>query len=158
MLHLHSPIISAIPKVVIDPPRPGKPPPNHHNHIPDLDHRSILTVLPTLPPKRPVTAVPKLPTTTMTKAPLLSGRVTPPPRRPAVPTRKPFIPTRKPMLKPYIPPKPVAPTRRPPPPPPPPVTPVDNSIQREVTKQRGDVHSKSETPISFSQTADGNFA
>uniref|UniRef100_A0A8C2XS07 Nephronectin a n=1 Tax=Cyclopterus lumpus TaxID=8103 RepID=A0A8C2XS07_CYCLU len=60
---------------------------------------------------------------------------------PAVPTRKPFIPTRKPPAptrKPYVPPKPVSPTRRPLPPPP--ITPVDNTIQKEVTKQRGDVH------------------
>ncbi|KAM4584331.1 nephronectin a isoform 2-T2 [Odontesthes bonariensis] len=145
-----------IPKVVIDPPRPGKLPPNHHNHIPDKDHRRTTTTLPPVTQKRFFPIIPKAPTTTTTKATPPPRRVTPPPRRvtppprratppprkPAVPTQKPFVPTRKPSIptrKPYIPPRPVAPTRQPPPPPPP-VTPVDNTIQKEVTKQRGDVH------------------
>lgn len=146
MLHLHFLIISAIPKVVIDPPRPGKVPPNHHNHIPDLDQQRTTT---TRPPVTPKIIFPKLPptATTTTKAP--RPRVTPSQHRPLVPTRKPFIPTQKPFIptrkppvptrKPYIP-RPAVPTR--PPLPLPPVTPVDNTIQKEVTKQRGDVHSK----------------
>lgn len=138
--NLHSLVISAIPKVVIDPPRPGKQPPNHHNLIPDLDHKRFPTIHPTVTPKKPIITIPKRPATTMTKAPLPPRRVTPPPPKPAMPTHKPFMPTRKPMHKPYTPPKPVAPTRGPPPSPP--VTPVDNTILKEVTKQRGDVHSK----------------
>uniref|UniRef100_A0A8C4EGS9 Nephronectin a n=1 Tax=Dicentrarchus labrax TaxID=13489 RepID=A0A8C4EGS9_DICLA len=128
-----------IPKVVIDPPRPGKVPPNHHNRIPDMDQKRT-TTRPPVTQRRFFTT-----TTTTTKAPLPPKRVTPPPRKPAVPTRKPFVPTRKPLAptrKPYIPPKPVAPTRLAPTPPA--ATPVDNTIQKEVTKQRGDVHSKIE--------------
>lgn len=149
VFHLHSLIISAIPKVVIDPPRPGKLPPNHHNHIPDLDQKRTTTTIRTpVTQRRIFPVIPKsttttttTTTTTMTKAPLPPKRATPPPRRPSVPTWKPFVPTRKPPTrKPYVPPRPVAPTRRPPSPPQ--VTPVDNTIQKEVTKQRGDVHSK----------------
>ncbi|KAI3353133.1 hypothetical protein L3Q82_019683 [Scortum barcoo] len=58
-----------------------------------------------------------------------------PPGSPLSQPRKPPAPTRKP----YIPPRPVPPTR-PPDQTPPPVTPVDNTIHKEVTKQRGDVH------------------
>uniref|UniRef100_A0A8D3BPQ8 Nephronectin a n=1 Tax=Scophthalmus maximus TaxID=52904 RepID=A0A8D3BPQ8_SCOMX len=158
-----------IPKVVIDPPRPGKPPPNHHNHIPDLDQRrTTTTIRPPETPRRIFPVIPKSTTTTTTtattttsttttttmttKAPPPPKRVTPPPRKPPVPTRKPFVPTRKPQIptrKPYIPPRPVAPTRRPPAPTPPPVTPVDNTIQKEVTKQRGDVHKSGYLSCSF---------
>uniref|UniRef100_UPI003AAA2326 nephronectin-like n=1 Tax=Centroberyx gerrardi TaxID=166262 RepID=UPI003AAA2326 len=146
-----------IPKVVIDPPRPGHPPPNHHNRIPDLDHRRTTTTRrPPVTPRRIDPVVPKTTTaatttstttTTTTKAPLPPKRITPAPgkplvptRKPSVPTRKPFIPTRKPPVptrKPYVPPRPAVPTR---PAPQPEVTPVDNTIQKEVTKQRGDVH------------------
>ncbi|XP_077965201.1 nephronectin a isoform X1 [Gasterosteus aculeatus] len=138
-----------IPKVVIEPPRPDKVPPNHHNSIPDVDQKRTTTTLRTpVTPKRIFTIFPKSTTATTTasstKAPLPPKRVTPPPRKTAVPTQKPHVPTRKPAAptqKPHIPPRPAAPTRRPPtPPPPPPVTPVDNTIQKEVTKQRGDVH------------------
>lgn len=142
MLHLHSLFISAIPKVVIDPPNPGKPPPNHHNRIPDMDEKRVTTTIrPPVTQRRIFPNIPKSTTakttttpTTTTEAPLPPKRFTPPPRKPAVPTWKPLVPTRKPP----------APTRKPyiPPPPPPPVTPVDNTIQKEVTKQRGDVHSK----------------
>ncbi|XP_071383394.1 nephronectin a isoform X1 [Centroberyx affinis] len=157
LLHLYSLIISAIPKVVIDPPRPGHPPPNHHNRIPDMDHRRTTTTRrPPVTPRRIAPVVPKTTTaatttstttTTTTKAPLPPKRITPAPgkplvptRKPSVPTRKPFIPTRKPPVptrKPYVPPRPAVPTR---PAPQPEVTPVDNTIQKEVTKQRGDVH------------------
>ncbi|CAI5680546.1 nephronectin a isoform X1 [Oreochromis niloticus] len=133
-----------IPKVVIDPPRPGKVPPNHHNHIPDLDQQRTTTTRPPVTPKIIFPILPPAATTT-TKAP--RPRVTPSQHKPLVPTRKPFIPTRKPFIptrkppvptrKPYIP-RPAVPTR--PPLPLPPVTPVDNTIQKEVTKQRGDVH------------------
>uniref|UniRef100_A0A669B600 Nephronectin a n=1 Tax=Oreochromis niloticus TaxID=8128 RepID=A0A669B600_ORENI len=131
-----------IPKVVIDPPRPGKVPPNHHNHIPDLDQQRTTTTRPPVTPKIIFPILPPAATTT-TKAP--RPRVTPSQHKPLVPTRKPFIPTRKPFIptrkppvptrKPYIP-RPAVPTR--PPLPLPPVTPVDNTIQKEVTKQRGD--------------------
>ncbi|XP_014911235.1 nephronectin a isoform X1 [Poecilia latipinna] len=128
-----------IPKVIIDPPRPGKLPPNHHNHIPDLDHKRITTVRPPMTPKKTFPVVPKSPLTTTTEAPPAPRPITPLPRKPAVPTRKPFIPTQKPSIptrKPFVPPRVVVPTGKPPF-----VTPLpDNTIQREVTKQRGDVH------------------
>uniref|UniRef100_A0A3Q2EHS6 Nephronectin a n=1 Tax=Cyprinodon variegatus TaxID=28743 RepID=A0A3Q2EHS6_CYPVA len=141
-----------IPKVIIDPPRPGKLPPNHHNHIPDSDDRRISTVRPAVTSKKTFTTLPKSPATTTAKALPSPRRVTPPPNKPAVPTQKPFIPTRRPSIatrKPYIPPRPVYPTRKPSLPTPPPVTPVDNTIQREVTKQRGDVHSSGYLSCSF---------
>lgn len=142
-----------IPKVVIDPPRPAKPPPNHHNRIPDFDlKRTTTTVRPPVTAKRIATTTRKTTTTTTTTtlATPPPKRITPPPRRPAVPTKrptpkptpKPYLPPRRPPLTPPPPPTyraPAAPTR-PPPPPRPEVTPVDNTIQREVTKQRGDVH------------------
>lgn len=142
MLHLHCVIISAIPKVDIDPPRPGTLPPNHHNHIPDMDEKRVTTTIrPPITQKKIFPVIPKSTTakvtttpTTTTTAPLPPKRITPPLRQSPVPTQKPFVPTKKapaPTRKPYI-----------PPPPPPPVTPVDNTIQKEVTRQRGDVHSK----------------
>uniref|UniRef100_A0A3P9NI02 Nephronectin a n=1 Tax=Poecilia reticulata TaxID=8081 RepID=A0A3P9NI02_POERE len=137
-----------IPKVVIDPPRPGKLPPNHHNNIPDLDHQRITTVRPLMTPKKTFPVVPKSPVTTTTEAPAAPRPITPLPRKPAVPTRKPFIPTRKPSIptrKPYVPPRVVVPTGKPPL-----VTPLpDNTIQREVTKQRGDVHNSGYLSCSF---------
>lgn len=119
-----------------------KQPPNNHNRIPNIDgKRTTTTVRTPVTQKRIYPAIPKSTTakmtpTTTTKAPAPPRVVTPSTRKPAAPTRKPFVPTRKPA----------APTRKPyiPPPPPPPVTPVDNTIQKEVTKQRGDVHSKDE--------------
>lgn len=166
---LHSPL-SAIPKVVIDAPRPGYIPPNHHNHIPDRDEKRTTTTRPPMTQKRifPVitkattakatttakvttitkaTTTPKMTTTSTspTTAPPPTKRVAPPTYRPEVVTRKPFVATKKPP----------APTRKPyiPPPPPPPVTPVDNTIQKEVTKQRGDVHSKIELLVSLNVDA-----
>ncbi|KAF3852555.1 hypothetical protein F7725_005910 [Dissostichus mawsoni] len=164
-----------IPKVAIDPPRPGKLPPNHHNRLPDTDQRrTTTTVRPPVTQRRVFPVIPKTTTAAPnydnhdnsqstskeavpTRKPFIPTRkpFIPtrkpfiPTRKPFIPTRKPFIPTRKPFIptrkppaptrKPYIPPiRPVPPTRRPPTPPP--VTPVDNTIQKEVTKQRGDVH------------------
>lgn len=136
-------VFPAIPKVEIDPPNPGLPP-NHYNRIPDIDvRRTTTTVRPAVTQRRIFPYVPKsttakatttTTTTTTTQAPLPPRRITPPTRKPEAPTKKPVIPTKKPPV----------PTRKPyvPPPPPPPVTPVDNTIQKEVTKQRGDVHSK----------------
>ncbi|XP_030206623.1 nephronectin a isoform X1 [Gadus morhua] len=175
-----------VPKVFIAPGRPGTPPPNHHNHLPDVDQRRTTTTLrPPVTPKRipyvkPRTTTISTTTTTTTTTTKASPpkRVTPvrhkplvPTRRPFIPTRRPVIPTRKPVIptrtppavphKPYVPPRrlPAAPppaTAPPPPPPPPPparkvpvapptrrappATPVDNSIGKEVTRQRGDVH------------------
>lgn len=141
---------AAIPKVEIVPPHPGPPPPNHNNRIPDVDERRTTTtvrlpvtqrrIFPYVPRstvRAPTTTTTTTTTTTITKAPLPPRRVIPPTRKPHIPTKRPVIPTRKPPVvtrKPYVPP--------PPPPPVTPVTPVDNSIQKEVTKQRGDVHSK----------------
>ncbi|XP_029353144.1 nephronectin a isoform X8 [Echeneis naucrates] len=142
-----------IPKVAIEPPRPGKQLPSYHNHIPDLDQRRTTTTTttthrPPVTPKRTFHFIPKSITTTtpttaktVTKAPLPPKRVTPPLLKPSVPTWKPFIPNRKPPVstrKPYSPPRPAVPTRQALVPPP--ITPVDNTIQKEVTKQRGDVH------------------
>ncbi|KAM6972658.1 nephronectin a isoform 2-T2 [Aplochiton taeniatus] len=155
-----------IPKVNIDPPRPGLLPPTHHNRIPDSDRKRTTTTnrpqvtakrtTPTPTPTTPPTPTPSKPTTTTTTALAPPPRRLPPaPRKPVVPTRKPLIPTRRPQVptrKPYVPPPRVRLTPAPPPTrrvpvatPPPlqpevPVTPVDNSIQKEVTKQRGDVH------------------
>ncbi|XP_051940439.1 nephronectin a isoform X6 [Hippocampus zosterae] len=141
----------AIPKVAIDPPRPGKLPPSFHNHLPDIDQRRTTTTtlgplvthrrVFSVAPKTTTTATPTTPTTTAPR-----GKMTTPPRKTSTQTRKPFVPTRKPPAptrKPYVPPKPVTPTRRTTttiPPTPPRVTTVDNSIHKDVTKQRGDVH------------------
>uniref|UniRef100_A0A673W0V7 Nephronectin a n=1 Tax=Salmo trutta TaxID=8032 RepID=A0A673W0V7_SALTR len=133
-----------IPKVIIDPPRF---PPNHHNIIPDSDHkRTTTTIRPPMTAKRVAPTAPKRttttpkPTTTPPPPPPPPRTMAPAPRKPVVPTRLPIIPTRRPPVvtrktPPYV------PTRRPPPPKQPePVTPVDNTIEKEVTKQRGDVH------------------
>ncbi|XP_077380097.1 nephronectin a isoform X4 [Festucalex cinctus] len=139
-----------IPKVAIDPPRPGKLPPSYHNHLPDIDQRRTTTTQrPPVTHRRVFTIAPK--TTTTTAAPTTTTPTTPPRKTTTTtttqtPTRKPFIPTKRPPAptrKPYVPPKPVTPTRRAPattPPPLPQVTTVDNSIHKDVTKQRGDVH------------------
>lgn len=151
-----------IPKAAIDPPKPGQPSPNHHNYIPDFDQRRTSTTTTLRTPvtqKRVFPFIPKYPptasttTTTTTRAPPPPPRITPsaPTKKPPAPTRKPSAPTRKPFIPIR---KPSAPTRKPSipthkpyaPPPPPPAAPtrpavtVDNSIQKEVTKQRGDVH------------------
>ncbi|XP_036372963.1 nephronectin a isoform X1 [Megalops cyprinoides] len=148
-----------IPKVIIDPPRPGKETPNK---IPDSDRKRTTTIRPPVTPKRIITTTPTPTTTTTTPVTPPPPRVTPTPtRKPAVPTRKPAVPTRKPPVptrKPPVPTRrPFVPTRRPPTttlaptpkipvaptrgPPVPEVTTEDNSIQKEVTqKQRGDVH------------------
>ncbi|KAI2668197.1 Nephronectin [Labeo rohita] len=149
---------SAIPKVVIDPPRPGKTTPSNNNNkggnkIPGSDQKRTTTIRP------PVTAKRISPTiiTTTTKPPP-TKKITPPARVPATTTRRPLIPTRKPPVvvtnKPKVPPRPqptrattkapvvtavvpIIPTRRPFTPF---VTPVDNSIKDITQKQRGDVH------------------
>uniref|UniRef100_A0A6Q2YJ60 Nephronectin a n=1 Tax=Esox lucius TaxID=8010 RepID=A0A6Q2YJ60_ESOLU len=135
-----------IPKVVIDPPRF---PPNHQNLIPDSDTPTTIR-----PPRRiaPTTPKPTTTTTTPPPPPPPPKRITPTARKPAVPTRRPVTPTRRPSVvtrKPYLPPPitpappptrrtpTVVPTRRLPPQQ---VTPVDNTIEKDVTKQRGDVH------------------
>uniref|UniRef100_A0A3Q4AU46 Uncharacterized protein n=1 Tax=Mola mola TaxID=94237 RepID=A0A3Q4AU46_MOLML len=125
----------SIPKVVIDPPGVDELPPNNHNRIPNMDgKRTTTTVRAPVTQKRIFPVIPKSTTakvtttpTPTTKAPMPPRMVTPSPRKPAAPTRKPYIP----------------------PPPPPPVTPVDNTIQKEVTKQRGDVHKSGYLSCSF---------
>uniref|UniRef100_A0A674A5W4 Nephronectin a n=1 Tax=Salmo trutta TaxID=8032 RepID=A0A674A5W4_SALTR len=142
-----------IPKVVIDPPRF---PPNHHNIIPDSDHKRTTTtirppmtakrVAPTAPKRTTTTPKPTTTTTTTTTRPVVPTRLPIiPTMRPPVVTRKPYVPPRRPAITSPLPPTrrtpPYVPTRRPPPPKQPePVTPVDNTIEKEVTKQRGDVH------------------
>ncbi|KAA0721983.1 Nephronectin Preosteoblast EGF-like repeat protein with MAM domain [Triplophysa tibetana] len=134
-----------IPKVVIDPPRPGN---NNKggNKIPDSDHKR-----PTTTNRPPVTAKRISATTTTTRTP-------PTKKIPTAITHRPLIPTRRPPV--LVTPKPKIPTRLPPttittkapvvtamvpiiPTPRPaitPVTPVDNSIKDNAQKQRGDVH------------------
>uniref|UniRef100_A0A8C1YY89 Nephronectin a n=1 Tax=Cyprinus carpio TaxID=7962 RepID=A0A8C1YY89_CYPCA len=146
-----------IPKVVIDPPRPGKTTPSNNNNkggnkIPGSDQKRTTTTI-----RPPVTAKrisPTTTTTTTTKSPP-TKKITPPARVPLITTRRPLIPTRKPpvvvTIKPKIPSRqqpttkapvvtavvPFIPTRRPFIPF---VTPVDNSIKDITQKQRGDVH------------------
>ncbi|KAL1023806.1 hypothetical protein UPYG_G00046470 [Umbra pygmaea] len=105
-----------IPKVAIDPPRF----PNHPNIIPDTDRRrTTTTVRPPVTARRIATTTPKRTTT----------------------TRKPMTTTTAPPSSkkghPHPPTPPMVPTHRPPPKP---VTPVDNTVEKDVTKQRGDVH------------------
>uniref|UniRef100_A0A8C1QJ58 Nephronectin a n=1 Tax=Cyprinus carpio TaxID=7962 RepID=A0A8C1QJ58_CYPCA len=148
-----------IPKVVIDPPRPGKTTPGNNNKggnkIPGSDQRRTTTTI-----RPPVTAKRISPTTTTTTItiPPPTKKITPPARVPATTTRRPLIPTRKPPVvvttKPKVPSRqqptttttkapvvtvgvPFIPTRRPFTPF---VTPVDNSIKDINQKQRGDVH------------------
>ncbi|KTG46951.1 hypothetical protein cypCar_00001355, partial [Cyprinus carpio] len=150
---------TAIPKVVIDPPRPGKTTPGNNNKggnkIPGSDQRRTTTTI-----RPPVTAKRISPTTTTTTItiPPPTKKITPPARVPATTTRRPLIPTRKPPVvvttKPKVPSRqqptttttkapvvtvgvPFIPTRRPFTPF---VTPVDNSIKDINQKQRGDVH------------------
>ncbi|XP_061130462.1 nephronectin a isoform X6 [Syngnathus typhle] len=126
-----------IPKVAIDPPRPGKLPPSFHNYLPDVDlRRTTTTPRPPVTHKRVFTVAPKTTTIAVATAP---PRVRTTTRKPLVPTRRPPAPTREAL----VPTKAPTPTRRAPattPPPPPQVTTVDNSIHKDVTKQRGDVH------------------
>ncbi|KAI1883601.1 hypothetical protein AGOR_G00233250 [Albula goreensis] len=140
-----------IPKVIIDPPRPGKTPTTditNGNKVPDSDPRATTTTT----MRTPSTTKKTRPATMMTKPP---KRVTPAhTHRPFIPTRRPPVaPTRKPMAPPHRPPTP--PPRRPPTTPPAQPAPLtttqgpvvlelttmDNSIQNEITqKPRGDVH------------------
>lgn len=142
-----------IPKVIIEPPRPGKTTPSHNNRIPDADQRrTTTTVRPPVTAKRISPTTPSTTTTTTTKPPPPPPKTTP--KKPIIPTRKPPVPTRRPPVitpKPYVPPRrppttkapvptprvPVIPTRRPPAPP---VTSLDNSISKDNGKNRGDVH------------------
>ncbi|KAL4640470.1 nephronectin isoform X3 [Arapaima gigas] len=125
----------SIPKVSIEPPRPGKNQPN--NKIPDSNHKRTMTTA-----HSPITAkrVDPTPTTTTSAATTPARRITPAPKVPSVPTKKPPPPLHKP---------PVATGRPAPttqvvptwPPHIPVVTPADNSIPNQVTpKPRGDVH------------------
>ncbi|KAI4883377.1 hypothetical protein NFI96_013592, partial [Prochilodus magdalenae] len=137
-----------IPKVIIEPPRPGKTTPSNNNRIPDADQRRT-TVRPPVTIKK---TTPSTPTTT--KAPSRPKTAPPPPpKNPTIPTRKPPVPTRRPPVitqKPYVPPRrptttkpavptpgvPLIPTRKPPAPP---VTKLDNNIHKDFTeKPRGD--------------------
>ncbi|KAM9819941.1 nephronectin a isoform 5-T5 [Syngnathus typhle] len=126
-----------IPKVAIDPPRPGKLPPSFHNYLPDVDlRRTTTTPRPPVTHRRVFTVAPKTTTIAVATAP---PRVRTTTRKPLVPTRRPPAPTREAL----VPTKAPTPTRRAPattPPTPPQVTTVDNSIHKDVTKQRGDVH------------------
>ncbi|XP_054634692.1 nephronectin a isoform X1 [Dunckerocampus dactyliophorus] len=64
-----------IPKVVIEPPRPHKLPPSHHNHIPDIDQRRTTTTLRPVVTQRPALPVaPKTTTATTTLHPVVTQR------------------------------------------------------------------------------------
>ncbi|XP_057188223.1 nephronectin a isoform X4 [Triplophysa rosa] len=140
-----------IPKVVIDPPRPGKTTPSNNNNkggnkIPDSDHKR-----PTTTSRPPVTAKRISPTTTTTRTLPTKKIPTAITHRPLIPTRRPpVLVTPKPKIPTRLPPTttttkapvvtavvPIMPTRRPTIPP---VTPVDNNIKDITQKQRGDVH------------------
>ncbi|KAG7461774.1 hypothetical protein MATL_G00194660 [Megalops atlanticus] len=112
-----------IPKVIIEPPRPGTSP-----TIPDSGLRTTTT---TEPPKRTTTAA------VMTSPPK-SVTTAPTRRPPVIPTRRPPRPTRRPPITEPVTRVPLIPTR---PPVDPEVTTLDNRIQKEVTQRpRGDVH------------------
>ncbi|XP_076120995.1 nephronectin a isoform X1 [Alosa pseudoharengus] len=139
----------AIPKVIIEPPRPGKIPPK--NRVPDADQTRITTLQP------PVT----IPTIVKTTNSTVSTAVPPPrrktvPHKPPVPTRQsqrptvrtPLLVTPKPHFRPWRPPFPITkapsltnkvnPTQWLPAPT---ITSLDNRISKVFTpKQRGDVH------------------
>ncbi|XP_043097249.1 nephronectin a isoform X2 [Puntigrus tetrazona] len=141
-----------IPKVVIDPPRPGKTTPSNNNNkggnkIPGSDQKRTTTTI-----RPPVTAKRITPTTTPKPPP--TKKTTPPARIPTTTTRRPLIPTKRPVVvttKPRLPARqqpttkapvvtavvPFIPTRRPFIPF---VTPVDNSIKDITQKHRGDGH------------------
>ncbi|XP_062389252.1 nephronectin a isoform X7 [Sardina pilchardus] len=139
----------AIPKVIIEPPRPGKIPPK--NRVTDADKTRIITLQPpaTIPTiakstdSTVSTAVPPHRKKTGPHKPLLPTRQS---KRPTV--RTPLLVTPKPHLRPWRPPfsitkapsltHKVNPTQRLPAPT---VTSLDNRISKVFTpKQRGDVH------------------
>uniref|UniRef100_A0A8K9UHQ0 Nephronectin a n=1 Tax=Oncorhynchus mykiss TaxID=8022 RepID=A0A8K9UHQ0_ONCMY len=140
-----------------------RPPMTAKRVAPTAPKRTTTTPKPTTTTTTTTTTTRAPSTTTLPPPPPPPRTMPPAPRKPVVPTRPPIIPTRRPPAvtrKPYVPPRlpaitspppptrrtpPYVPTRRPPPPKQPePVTPVDNTIEKEVTKQRGDVHSKFE--------------
>ncbi|XP_077575065.1 nephronectin a isoform X2 [Stigmatopora nigra] len=140
-----------IPKVAVEPP------PSYHNYLPGIDQRRTTTTTTQSPPltHRWVFTIAPRTTTAPTMAPMKRTTTMTTSQKPMVPTRRPPTPTRKPYVvptrKPYVTPtrKPfVAPTRKPyvapkpvtTPSPLPQLTTVDNSIHKDVTKQRGDVH------------------
>ncbi|XP_062851370.1 nephronectin a [Trichomycterus rosablanca] len=153
-----------IPKVIIDPPQPGKTTPaNNNNRIPETEHKrpritvfdktTSATIKTPVPPKK-VLPTPKRPIIPTRRPPVIHPKppVTPPrppvihPKPPVTPPRPPVIHPKPPVTPPkpaLITPKPYVPTRRPVPAvtPGPPVTTVDNTIHKDVPdKQRGDVH------------------
>ncbi|XP_036809935.1 nephronectin a isoform X7 [Oncorhynchus mykiss] len=136
-----------------------RPPMTAKRVAPTAPKRTTTTPKPTTTTTTTTTTTRAPSTTTLPPPPPPPRTMPPAPRKPVVPTRPPIIPTRRPPAvtrKPYVPPRrpaitspppptrrtpPYVPTRRPPPPKQPePVTPVDNTIEKEVTKQRGDVH------------------
>ncbi|XP_058241552.1 nephronectin a isoform X1 [Hemibagrus wyckioides] len=144
-----------IPKVIIDPPQPGKIPPGNNNRIPDTDEKRTTTTA-----RPPVTSKRISPSTTPpSKIPLPPKKIIPTPKKPIIPTRKPptlsprppVVVTQKPHVTPHRPtaatttkapaptPRvPVVPSRRTPAPS---DTPLDNNIHKDNNeKQRGDVH------------------
>ncbi|XP_046725012.1 nephronectin a isoform X5 [Silurus meridionalis] len=143
-----------IPRVIIEPPRPGKIPPGN-NRIPDTDKKRTTTTV-----QPPVTAKRISPSTPTTKTPL--KKITPTPKKPTIPTRKPpttshklpTVVTHKPHVTHHRPTTTIitttttttstttkSPATTPRVPATPPVTPLDNNIHKDNNeKQRGDVH------------------
>ncbi|KAI5616873.1 nephronectin isoform X1 [Silurus asotus] len=145
-----------IPRVIIEPPRPGKIPPGN-NRIPDTDKKRTTTTV-----QPPVTAKRISPSTPTTKTPL--KKITPTPKKPTIPTRKPpttshklpSVVTHKPHVTPHRPTTTIitttttttttstttkSPATTPRVPATPIVTPLDNNIHKDNNeKQRGDVH------------------
>ncbi|XP_061107952.1 nephronectin isoform X2 [Conger conger] len=130
----------AIPKVIIEPPRPGKTPTiniSHGNRVPDYDPRTTTVSTTTTTVRTSTVARRTRPTTTMTAPP---KRVTPAPtQRPRITAhRAPVPPTREPTATTPVQEAPLTTTRQPPLPE---VTTTDDSIHNEITqKPRGDVH------------------
>lgn len=148
-------IYLAIPRVIIEPPRPGKIPPGSNNRIPDTDQERTTTTA-----RPPVTAKRISPNTTPSYKTPPPRKIIPTPKKPTIPTHNPHTPsprtptvvthkthvthhhpttttTKAPAPTPRV---PVVPPHRTPVPP---VTPLDNNIHKDNNeKQRGDVHSK----------------
>ncbi|XP_060729035.1 nephronectin a isoform X8 [Tachysurus vachellii] len=143
-----------IPRVIIEPPKPGKISPGNNNRIPDTDEKRTTTTA-----RPPVTSKRISPSTTpSSKTPSPPKKIIPTPKKPTIPTRKPptisprppTVVTQKPHVTPHrstttttqapalTPRVPVVPPRTTIAPP---ETSLDNNIHKDNNeKQRGDVH------------------
>ncbi|XP_060782451.1 nephronectin a isoform X4 [Neoarius graeffei] len=129
-----------IPRVIIEPPQPGKLPPGNNNRIPDTDQKRTTTTV-----RPPVTARRISPSTPSSKTPSPPKKIIPTLKKPTIPTHKPpMISLRPPTIvthKPQVTPRRPTTTKAPTPTPREPVVPLDNNIHKNNNeKQRGDVH------------------